>query len=95
MSPCFENLFEAGHPQKFRASPKVFGVFCRKTLSAHIYGKPCLKGTRIMVSVILDNLAARESISDILKSYPTLREEHIYAAIQYAADLARERVVFI
>lgn len=59
------------------------------------HGKPCIKGTRIMVSVILDNLAAREPISSILKSYPTLREEHIYAAIQYAADLARERVVFI
>ncbi len=59
------------------------------------HGKPCLKGTRIMVSVVLDNLAARESISSILKSYPTLTEEHIYAAIQYAADLAHERVLFI
>jgi uncharacterized protein (DUF433 family) len=59
------------------------------------HGKPCIKGTRIMISVILDNLASREPIASILKSYPSLKEEHIYASIQYAADLARERVVII
>ncbi|HMV45039.1 MAG TPA: DUF433 domain-containing protein [Leptospiraceae bacterium] len=59
------------------------------------HGKPCIKGTRIMISVILDNLAAKEPIASILKSYPSLKEEHIYASIQYAADLARERVVLI
>jgi uncharacterized protein (DUF433 family) len=46
-----------------------------------------------MVSVILDNLAAGEPTQAILKSYPTLKPEDIQAALQYAAELARERVV--
>jgi uncharacterized protein (DUF433 family) len=48
-----------------------------------------------MVSVILDNLAARVSPQDILKSYPSLAPEDIDAAIAYAADLARETLVAI
>ncbi len=54
------------------------------------HGKACIKGTRIMVSVILDNLAARVSQAEILQSYPTLTPEDIFAAISYAAELARE-----
>jgi uncharacterized protein (DUF433 family) len=46
-----------------------------------------------MVSVILDNLAAGESVERILKNYPTLKPEDIQAALLYAAELARERVV--
>jgi len=46
-----------------------------------------------MVSVVLDNLAAGLCAEDILKSYPSLSEESIQAAIAYAAELARERVV--
>ena len=57
------------------------------------HGKVCVRGTRIMVSVILDNLAAGISEAEILKSYPTLTGEGIRAAIAYAAELARERVV--
>jgi len=57
------------------------------------HGKACIKGTRIMVSVVLDNLAAGESVERILKNYPTLKPEDIQAALQYAAELARERVV--
>lgn len=57
------------------------------------HGKACIKGTRIMVSVILDNLAASVSQEEILKSYPTLTDEDIQAAIAYAAELARERIV--
>ena len=57
------------------------------------HGKACIKGTRIMVSVILDNLAAGASADEILKSYPSLSSEDIKAAIAYAAELARERVV--
>jgi uncharacterized protein (DUF433 family) len=48
------------------------------------HGKACIKGTRIMVSVILDNLAARVSQAEILQSYPTLTSEDISAAISYA-----------
>ena len=57
------------------------------------HGKASIKGTRIMVSVVLDNLAAGEPVERILKNYPTLNEEDIQAALQYAAELARERVV--
>ena len=57
------------------------------------HGKACIKGTRIMVSVILDNLADGAGVEEILESYPGLNHEDIQAAIGYAADLARERVV--
>lgn len=58
-----------------------------------MHGAVCFRGTRIPVSVVLDNLAGGESADAILAEYPTLRAEHIPAAIGYAADLARERVV--
>jgi uncharacterized protein (DUF433 family) len=57
------------------------------------HGKACVKGTRIMVSVILDNLADEVSEKEILKSYPSLTPADIKAAIAYAAELARERLV--
>jgi len=57
------------------------------------HGKACIKGTRIMVSVILDNLAEGVSEMEILKSYPSLTLEDIKAAIAYAAELSRERLV--
>ena len=59
------------------------------------HGKVCIKGTRIMVSVVLDNLATGESVEAILRSYPTLKADDIQAALAYAADLARDRVVSI
>jgi len=46
-----------------------------------------------MVSVILDNLAAGQSVDEILASYPTVTVEGVRAALAYAADLARERLV--
>ncbi len=57
------------------------------------HGNACIKGTRIMVSVVLDNLAAGLSLEEILSSYPSLEQESILAAISYAAELARERIV--
>jgi uncharacterized protein (DUF433 family) len=57
------------------------------------HGKVRIKGTRIMVSIILDNLAAGEEVSTILRSYPTLQTEDIQAALQYASELVRERIV--
>ncbi len=57
------------------------------------HGQACLKGTRIMLAVVLDNLAAGLSVDDILQSYPSLTQEAVRATISYAADLVRERVV--
>lgn len=57
------------------------------------HGKPCVAGTRVMVSVILDNLAAGSTIEEILASYPTVTIEGVRASLAYAADLARERLV--
>jgi len=57
------------------------------------HGRPCIKGTRIMVSVVLDNLAAGLTPQQIIESYPSLTLESIHAAIAYASDLAKERVI--
>jgi uncharacterized protein (DUF433 family) len=59
------------------------------------HGQACIKGTRILVSVILDNLAAGLSPSEILQSYPSLKDESIRAAIAYGAELAKEHVVLM
>jgi uncharacterized protein (DUF433 family) len=48
-----------------------------------------------MVSVILDNLAENVTPDDLLKSYPSLTIEDIHAAVSYAAELARERVIIL
>lgn len=53
-------------------------------------GDLCALGTRISVTVILDNLAEGSSRDEILRSYPSLRPEHIDAALAYAAELAHE-----
>lgn len=60
------------------------------------HGQTCIKGTRIPVSVVLDNLAAGLKPEDIVKSYPTLSVEDVRAAISYAAEMARgERVLLV
>jgi uncharacterized protein (DUF433 family) len=55
--------------------------------------KACIKGTRVMVSVVLENLAAGLSPEEIVQSYPSLSVNSVRAAIAYAAELARERIV--
>ncbi len=50
------------------------------------HGQACVKGTRIMVSVVLDNLAAGVDAKEILASYPSLTEEDVQGAIAYAAE---------
>lgn len=59
------------------------------------HGKATIKGTRIMVSVVLDNFATELSVEEILKSYPSLTRESIQAALAYAAELTREQVVLL
>lgn len=57
------------------------------------HGRVCIRGTRIFVSVVLDNLAAGLSAEEIVVEYPTLKVEDVHAAIAYAAELAHERMV--
>ena len=56
------------------------------------FGKACIRGTRIWVSLILDFLASGETAKEILVSYPQLTAEDIRAAIAYGAEVARERI---
>jgi uncharacterized protein (DUF433 family) len=54
------------------------------------HGQLCAKGTRVLVTNILDSLAEGASRDEIIRSYPSLKPEHIDAANAYAAELARE-----
>ncbi|MGH8595713.1 MAG: DUF433 domain-containing protein [Gammaproteobacteria bacterium] len=56
-------------------------------------GKPCIKGTRIWVSLLLDYLASGMREQEILEEYPQLSHDDILAAIGYAAEAARERFI--
>jgi uncharacterized protein (DUF433 family) len=57
------------------------------------HGQACIRGTRIPASVVLDNLASGLGADELRRSYPSLTLEAIHAAVAYAADLARERVL--
>ena len=57
------------------------------------HGKACIRGTRVMVSVIIDNIAAGVSRDEIRSSYPALTPADIDAALAYAAELTREGTV--
>ena len=57
------------------------------------FGKPCIRGTRIWVSLIVDNLAEGISEDAILAAYPQLNREDIRAALAFAAEMTRERII--
>ena len=59
------------------------------------FGKPCIRGHRIWVSLILDFLAGGTTIREILDDYPQLEEADIFACIAYGAEMSRERYVDI
>ena len=54
------------------------------------HGKACVRGTRILVSVVLDNLAEGLTPEEIVEEYPPLELDDVRAVVAYAADLARE-----
>ena len=58
-----------------------------------MHGAACIAGTRIPVSLVLDNLASGMTSDELLAEYPTLTQESIGAALAYAAELTRERVI--
>ena len=57
------------------------------------HGKACIAGTRVLVTTVLDNLAAGMDSEEITKSYPSVSREDVRAVLCYAAVLANERVV--
>ena len=59
------------------------------------HGRACIRGTRVPVSVILDNLASGLAAEEIASSYPSVSREAVQAAIAFAAELARERQVVL
>ena len=66
--------------KRITADPKLCG------------GKPCVKGTRIYVSIILDALAEGLTPEEIIDHYPSLQVEDIRAAVAYGAELAQENI---
>ncbi len=57
------------------------------------FRKPCIRGTRIWVSLIVENLAEGISEQEILAAHPQLKPEDIRAALAYAAEVTRERII--
>jgi uncharacterized protein (DUF433 family) len=57
------------------------------------FGKPCIRGTRIWVSLIVDNLAEGMPEAELLAAYPQLETEDIRAALAFAAEMTRERII--
>lgn len=59
-----------------------------------LYGKPVIKGTRIPVDLILEKLSEGETIEDLLKAYPRLTKEAIYAVLAFAAFSVKNEIVY-
>ena len=71
-------------------------LLSRITINPKIcFGKPCIRGHRIWVSLILDFLAGGMSVEEVLKDYPDLDRDDILACIAYGAEMSRERYVEI
>jgi uncharacterized protein (DUF433 family) len=71
-------------------------LLARIAIDPHVcFGKPCIRGYRIWVSLILDLLADCMSIGEILGEYPGLEEADVRACIAYGAEMSRERYVEI
>lgn len=81
------------------------GYFCLKNclimlLNEHIevnakvmLGKPVIRGTRITVELLLEDLAAGSTVEDLLEAHPRLRHEHILAALAYAAQVLKNELI--
>jgi uncharacterized protein (DUF433 family) len=69
-------------------------LFSRISIDPNVcFGKPCIRGHRIWVSLVLDLLASGWSFDEILSNYPGIDEADIRACIAYGAEMSRERYV--
>ena len=72
------------------------GLMNRISVNPNVcFGKPCIKGTRIWVALILDWLAQGMTMDEVLREYPQLTAEDIRAALAYGAEMSRDRFVEI
>jgi uncharacterized protein (DUF433 family) len=56
------------------------------------HGQPCIRGTRVLVSVLLDELAGGATPAELVEDFPTITEADVRAAIAYGAWLARQEI---
>jgi uncharacterized protein (DUF433 family) len=93
LQPTRATLFASGKPgDALEAIPMSW----REHITvdpAICHGKACIRGTRVMVAVVLDNLAAGLTAEQIVTEYPSVTVDDVHAAMAYAAELARERVL--
>ncbi len=69
-------------------------LLSRITLDPKVcFGKPCVRGHRVWVSLVLDYLASGMSIADIVQEHPGIEEADILACVAYGAEMSREHVV--
>jgi len=77
-------------------SPRSESLLARISIDPNVcFGKPCIRGHRIWVSLILDLLAGGMSFEEILQNYPGVEDADVRACIAYGAEMARDRYVDI
>ncbi|MGZ3846327.1 MAG: DUF433 domain-containing protein [Flavisolibacter sp.] len=62
--------------------------------SSIMLGKPVIKGTRITVASILDELALGYTVEDVIKAHPTINDEDVFAALKYAASIVKNEKIY-
>lgn len=94
--PMAAMLCYKGQVVKIQGKPTMSQLLERISINPNVcFGKPCIRGTRIWVSLILDYLASGMTIEEIIEEYPHLTHEDILAAIAYGAEVARERIISV
>jgi uncharacterized protein (DUF433 family) len=90
----FAGLRPGNHNQGACRKPAMNPLLQRISIDPAVcFGKPCIRGTRIWVSLILDHLASGVPADELLQNYPSLKHEDLLAAIAYGAEASRERII--
>jgi uncharacterized protein (DUF433 family) len=89
-----ERVESAGEGSRSRKAMERDRLLERISVDPRVcFGKPCIRGHRIWVSLVLDLLAAGLSVEDVLEEYPQLSREDVLACVAYGAEMSRERFV--
>jgi uncharacterized protein (DUF433 family) len=83
--------------EKFGGKPMTRqNLLSRISIDPNIcFGKPCIRGHRIWVSLILDYLAGGVTVEEILEAYPSIEREDVFACIAYGAEVTKDYYVEI